>query len=80
MTPLEVKGAPITALVDSGSTHTFVDPEVIKKACFAVFKTNPMVITVANGEKMHCDTKCRRSGCFRNIGKKKARAFVRNMA
>ncbi|KAJ4777533.1 polyprotein [Rhynchospora pubera] len=54
----EVKGTPITALVDSGSTHTFVDPKVIEKTGFQVTKINPMVITVANGEKMQCDTKC----------------------
>ncbi|KAJ4802427.1 polyprotein [Rhynchospora pubera] len=54
----EVKGIPITALVDSGSTHTFVDPKVIEEAGFQVTKINPMIITVANGEKMQCDTKC----------------------
>jgi hypothetical protein len=32
----EVKGRlPIKALVDSGSTHTFVDPKVVEKAGFS---------------------------------------------
>lgn len=54
----KVNGVPVTALVDSGSTHSFVDPKVVEKAGLKVSETKPMEITVANGSKMFCDKKC----------------------
>lgn len=49
---------PICALLDSGSTHSFVNPEVIANLELPVVKTSPMVVMVANGAKMVTDTKC----------------------
>ncbi|KAJ3684022.1 hypothetical protein LUZ61_013186 [Rhynchospora tenuis] len=49
---------PICALLDSGSTHSFVNPEVIKGLNIPITKTNPMIVRVANGERMVTDTSC----------------------
>jgi Reverse transcriptase (RNA-dependent DNA polymerase)/Retroviral aspartyl protease len=49
---------PVTALVDSGSTHSFVNPVVLKGQNYQMVKTHPMVIMVANGEKMVTNSKC----------------------
>ncbi|KAJ4801231.1 polyprotein [Rhynchospora pubera] len=53
-----VNGVPVIALVDSGSTHSFIDPKVVKNAGYTSIQTRPLEITVANGEKMQCDKKC----------------------
>jgi Retroviral aspartyl protease len=49
---------PVTALVDSGSTHSFVNPVVLKGQNCQIMETHPMVVMVANGEKMVTDSKC----------------------
>ncbi|KAJ3690878.1 hypothetical protein LUZ61_020042 [Rhynchospora tenuis] len=53
-----IKGVPICALIDSGSTHSFVNPEVIKGLELSTQQTHPMVVRVANGGKMVTDRKC----------------------
>ena len=42
----------IFALLDSGSTHSFINPVVIDGIKCKLVKTNPMVVTVANGKKI----------------------------
>ncbi|KAJ4801510.1 polyprotein [Rhynchospora pubera] len=54
----QIGNVPICALLDSGSTHTFVNPEVIQSLRLPVNQANPMVVMVANGEKMVTDTTC----------------------
>ncbi|KAJ4745297.1 polyprotein [Rhynchospora pubera] len=49
---------PMCALLDSGSTHSFVNPELVNELQLAVQHTNPMVVMVANDQKMVTDTKC----------------------
>jgi Retroviral aspartyl protease/Ty3 transposon capsid-like protein len=49
---------PIFALIDSGSTHSFVNPTVLKDHTSHIMATNPMVVMVANGERMVTDSKC----------------------
>lgn len=46
------------ALVDSGSTHCFVAPKIVKRAGYDSTPYKPMEITVANGAKMYCEHKC----------------------
>ncbi|KAE8694183.1 hypothetical protein F3Y22_tig00110788pilonHSYRG00591 [Hibiscus syriacus] len=46
-----IKGKPINVLIDSGSTHSFVTPKWAKEGV-EVVNTQPLVITVANGEKL----------------------------
>ncbi|KAJ4784848.1 polyprotein [Rhynchospora pubera] len=49
---------PVYALIDSGSTHSFINPEVISTLQLPTNQTNPMIVMVANGGKMVTDTKC----------------------
>ncbi|KAE8690574.1 hypothetical protein F3Y22_tig00110894pilonHSYRG00006 [Hibiscus syriacus] len=46
-----IRGKPINVLIDSGSTHSFVTPKWAKEGV-EVVNTQPLVITVANGEKL----------------------------
>ncbi|KAL4309278.1 hypothetical protein GQ457_01G012100 [Hibiscus cannabinus] len=51
-----IKGRPLSILVDSGSTHSFITPGWAKEG-MEVLATNPLVITVANGEKLYSNAK-----------------------
>ncbi|KAL4369229.1 hypothetical protein GQ457_05G012890 [Hibiscus cannabinus] len=51
-----IKGNPVSILVDSGSTHSFITPGWAKEGLELV-QTSPLIITVANGEKLHSTTK-----------------------
>ncbi|KAF7119456.1 hypothetical protein RHSIM_Rhsim13G0234900 [Rhododendron simsii] len=48
----KVKGRTITILIDSGSTHNFVEPGVVKSSGHVVEPTPELPVTVANGTKM----------------------------
>jgi Retroviral aspartyl protease len=49
---------PVSALLDSGSTHSFVNPLVLHENTHQITSTNPMIVMVANGERMVTDSKC----------------------
>ncbi|KAL4303860.1 hypothetical protein GQ457_10G003110 [Hibiscus cannabinus] len=51
-----IKGNPVSILVDSGSTHSFITPGWAKEGLELV-QTSPLIITVANGEKLHSTAK-----------------------
>ncbi|KAL4363523.1 hypothetical protein GQ457_04G038370 [Hibiscus cannabinus] len=51
-----IKGKPLSILVDSGSTHSFITSGWAKEGVELVY-TNPLVITVANGEKLLSNAK-----------------------
>ncbi|KAL4326420.1 hypothetical protein GQ457_11G000050 [Hibiscus cannabinus] len=51
-----IKGKPLNILVDSGSTHSFVIARWAKEG-IEVITTNPLTITVANGEKVFSTAK-----------------------
>ncbi|KAL4351905.1 hypothetical protein GQ457_06G037700 [Hibiscus cannabinus] len=51
-----IKGKPLSILVDSGSTHSFINPGWAKEGV-EVISTSPLVITVANGEKLYSSAK-----------------------
>ncbi|KAL4346826.1 hypothetical protein GQ457_17G013770 [Hibiscus cannabinus] len=53
-----IKGRFLSILVDSGSTHSFVNPGWAKEGT-KVIPTSPLVITVANGEKLYSKAKSR---------------------
>ncbi|KAG8380737.1 hypothetical protein BUALT_Bualt06G0047200 [Buddleja alternifolia] len=53
-----VKNNTISVLVDIGSSHSFLDPYVAKKTGYEVEYTNPMQVTVADGNKLECNTRC----------------------
>ncbi|KAJ4750063.1 polyprotein [Rhynchospora pubera] len=59
---MKFKGAigktPICALIDSGSTHSFVNPAVLQNQNFNISKNTPMAVVVANGNKMITEAVC----------------------
>jgi hypothetical protein len=54
----KVKNREITILVDSGSTHNFLDPETAKFTGVAVENTNVLWVTVGGGGKICSQAKC----------------------
>ncbi|KAI8559421.1 hypothetical protein RHMOL_Rhmol04G0172600 [Rhododendron molle] len=42
----------VSILIDSGSTHNFLDPGVAKKTSVRVLPTNPLTVVVADGTKI----------------------------
>lgn len=52
-----VGSKPVLALIDSGSTHSFIHPEVLEGIECNLLQTHPMVVTVSNGERMQTATK-----------------------
>jgi hypothetical protein len=55
---LKIAKIPVCALLDSGSTHSFVNPAVLQGASFKLTQTAPMILKVANGARMVTDTQC----------------------
>ncbi|KAL4296511.1 hypothetical protein GQ457_12G010960 [Hibiscus cannabinus] len=53
-----IKGRHLNILVDSDSTHSFINPGWAKEG-MEVIPTNPLEITVANGEKLYNTAKVR---------------------
>ncbi|XP_039004688.1 uncharacterized protein LOC120131883 [Hibiscus syriacus] len=51
-----IKGKPLNILIDSGSTHSFITPKWVKAGTELV-STQPLAITVANGEKLFSSAK-----------------------
>ncbi|XP_039056463.1 uncharacterized protein LOC120199464 [Hibiscus syriacus] len=51
-----IKKIPLSILIDSGSTHSFVTNRWTKEG-LEFEETNPLVITVANGDKLYSTTK-----------------------
>lgn len=53
-----VKNNKLSILVDTGSTHNFLDPQAAKRVGCKLEYTNPLLVTVADGGKMNCNSKC----------------------
>nr|DAD43229.1 TPA_asm: hypothetical protein HUJ06_001459 [Nelumbo nucifera] len=53
------KKRPLQILIDSSSTHNFVDEQVVKKLGCKVETTKPMVVSVAYGNKVYTSTLCK---------------------
>ena len=51
---LQVRGVPLVALIDSGSTHNFITDEVAKRPGLPLQHCTGMTATVANGERIAC--------------------------
>lgn len=49
---------PIVILVDSGSTHSFLDPKWLDQLRKEPEKVQPLLVTVANGETVVSDSVC----------------------
>ncbi|KAH9733790.1 hypothetical protein KPL71_017135 [Citrus sinensis] len=54
-----IKKKAITILIDSGSTHNFLDPTVAKRAGYKIQRVSPMTVSVADGTKIISDAICR---------------------
>ncbi|XP_078160175.1 uncharacterized protein LOC144555649 [Carex rostrata] len=50
---------PICALMDSGSTHSFIHPNIVHNLNLEITKSNPLTVRVANGHKMQTDEVCK---------------------
>ncbi|XP_019151052.1 PREDICTED: uncharacterized protein LOC109147849 [Ipomoea nil] len=55
-----VQRQPMVILVDSGSTHSFLDPKILTQLRREPEKAQILRVTVANGEQISCDAICRR--------------------
>ncbi|XP_077249994.1 uncharacterized protein LOC143889606 [Tasmannia lanceolata] len=53
------KHRPVSILIDSGSTHNFVDPRVAKRTGCKFETTLPLKVTVANGQQVRSDAVCK---------------------
>jgi hypothetical protein len=52
----------VCILIDSGSTHNFLNTTLALKLQFQLTAIKPMIVQAANGEKMVCKSMCRDSG------------------
>ncbi|KAJ3708075.1 hypothetical protein LUZ61_011780 [Rhynchospora tenuis] len=50
---------PICALVDSGSTHSFLSPSIAHTLSLKISTITPLSVTIANGQKMVTDKMCK---------------------
>ncbi|XP_019171199.1 PREDICTED: uncharacterized protein LOC109166765 [Ipomoea nil] len=48
----------ILILVDSGSTHSFLDPKLLSQLRKDPVKASPLTVTIANGEQVRSDSVC----------------------
>lgn len=48
----------IMILIDTGSTHSFLNPEIVQDMGLKCAQTSPVQVTVANGDEMICDVVC----------------------
>ena len=53
-----VSDSSLMILIDSGSTHSFLDEKVAKKLRCHLTGTQPLSVTVANGQKVLCKSAC----------------------
>lgn len=56
----EIKNRVVSILVDSGSTHSFIDIALIKQLGISAEIISPLVVSVANSTKMTVDTVCKK--------------------
>ena len=52
------KKLPLTILIDSGSTHNFIDPRIAKQADCFIHPCSNFEFMVANGGTLPCKGKC----------------------
>lgn len=45
-------------LIDSESTHSFVDEKLIKELNYAIYENNTITVKVANGDKLESKAIC----------------------
>lgn len=50
---------PVCALIDSGSTHSFIDPELTQTLQLRTTQTEPLSVNIANGTQMNSTQICK---------------------
>lgn len=48
----------IAILIHTGNIHSFLDDMTAKKLGYELEFTNPLLVTVADGGKLECNTRC----------------------
>lgn len=48
----------LTILIDSGATHNFIDPSTVEQLGYVEELTNPVSVTVSDGNKLVSGSKC----------------------
>ena len=56
---VHVRRRPLHILIDSGSTHNFLDTKIAKKLGCRIEETCPMRVDVANGSSLGCTAMCK---------------------
>jgi len=54
-----VKNTPLYILIDSGSTHNFLDLGTAKRLHYNIKKIPPLQVVVANGQHLQCAAMCK---------------------
>jgi hypothetical protein len=49
----------VCILIDSGSTHNFLNMVVVRKLQYQLTPIKPMIVQAANGDKMVCKSMCK---------------------
>jgi len=55
-----ISGVPVLVLVDGGSSHNFIHPDVVEKLKIEVDTVLVFRVHVGNGESLQCSQLCRR--------------------
>ena len=50
----QMNNKPVSIMLDSGSTHNFIDPRVVHRTGFSVAKEPTFSATIASGDKLYC--------------------------
>ncbi|XP_062173762.1 uncharacterized protein LOC133879249 [Alnus glutinosa] len=53
-----IRGQMVVILIDSGSTHNFLDPSIIKKTQLSIMSHTRITIKVANGDTIQSEGQC----------------------
>lgn len=68
----EIKGCPITILVDLGSTHNFISQVAAQRLKLLIQPHTGLQVAIDNGEKVQVQ------GCVLNSGRPKVNNFLMN--
>ena len=55
----QVNRKPVSILLDTGSTHNFIDLEVVQRTGLQIIPEPPFNVTVARGDKLHSEGLCK---------------------
>lgn len=54
-----IKGRLVSILIDSGSTHSFIDSGVVKQLGLVAEMVSPLIVSVADGSRIVVDSICK---------------------